>query len=117
MWPHKGSAEHLSSEDELLSLLAYQDLMDGEDEQQLDLQFLNDLVEEDQLLIGHPEDGVGMPGPTTSKSHQDPLAYRIGLSSGDKAGMQSVDKDKTNKIIYELSKVPPISFSFTITPG
>jgi hypothetical protein len=48
--------------------------------------------------------------PTSKRS--DPLAARLGLSTGDKAGMQSVDKEKANKIIYDMSKVRPLHIKF-----
>jgi hypothetical protein len=55
--------------------------------------------------VGGPENATtsvqkGRTGPVT-----DSAISRIGLSHSDKAGMENVDLNKANQIIYEMSKV------------
>lgn len=97
-----GTERSLLDEDQLLGLLDQHH--DEEDDEQL-LHFLDEF--DGGLLHARALCDTS----ATAASPADPLAARLGLSSGDKAGTQAVDKEKANKIIYEMSKVVRLRYS------
>jgi hypothetical protein len=98
------------TEDELLAMLDHDQSFEMDDDDG------DDLEVERHAFLDEFDEPVPVPSTSTSTSSSapapssaNPLAARLGLSTGDKAGMQSVDKEKANKIIYDMSKVHPFA--------
>ncbi len=67
-------------------------------------------IDEEGTIINNPKQTLyrlidTVQPSSCSMGSEKSVVSRIGLSLGDKAGMENVDKEKANKIIYEMSKV------------
>jgi hypothetical protein len=99
------------TEDELLAMLDHDQSfeMDEDDGDDLEVERHAAFLDEFDEPVPVPSSSAASASTSSSApaptSATNPLAARLGLSTGDKAGMQSVDKEKANKIIYDMSKV------------